>query len=151
MVDFIRNLCWHKSTSVFNSMINVFIFRCTDPETYNNYYYFADWPTPNNYPDYPYNKRWSCLCLREFKADSSKKAKVRKSIKNNLLKSFFFSSPQDNVSCLAGLLLVLEERWQIISLSLLSVEACFTEGVELKLYCQEVAFYIRFTRTTFEF
>ena len=70
---------------------------------------------------------------------------------SKIIYSSLFSSPQHNVSCLAGLLLVLEELWQIISLYLLSVEACFTEGVEWKLYCQEVVFCIRLTRTTFEF
>ena len=38
------NLC----KSFFNSTINVFIFSCADPETYDCYYYFADRPNRRN-------------------------------------------------------------------------------------------------------
>ena len=60
MVAFICNLCWLNSTSSFNSKINIFIFRCADPETLD-YYYFADRTTRNNSPDFPYNKNLSYL------------------------------------------------------------------------------------------
>ena len=33
---FICNLYWPNSTSFFNSMISIFIFRCTNPEIYEN-------------------------------------------------------------------------------------------------------------------
>ena len=35
---------WYNSTNFFNSISNIFIFRCSDPETYE-YYYFPDRPT----------------------------------------------------------------------------------------------------------
>ena len=49
--------------SLANSMINIIIFRCVDPETLDYYYCFAYRPTRNNSPDYQYNKKLSCLCL----------------------------------------------------------------------------------------
>ena len=47
-------------------MINIFIFRCTDPKTsdYYYYHYFADRTTRNNSPNCPY-KKLSCLRLVE--------------------------------------------------------------------------------------
>ena len=50
------------SISFFTSMINIFNFKCVDPET-SDYYYLANWPTWNNSPDCPYNKKLSCLRL----------------------------------------------------------------------------------------
>ena len=47
------------------SMINIFIFRCADPETEDYYYHFGDRPTCNNSPDYPYDEKLMCLRLTE--------------------------------------------------------------------------------------
>ena len=44
-------------------MMNIFIFRCVDPEIQDYHYYFADRPTQNNSPDCLYNKKLSCLRL----------------------------------------------------------------------------------------
>ena len=62
MVCFTCNLCWHNSVSFFNSMINICIFRCADPET-DDYYYFAGQLTRHNSPNCPHNKWLSCLRL----------------------------------------------------------------------------------------
>ena len=43
--------------------MNIFIFRCADPEIQDDHYYFADRPTQNNSPDCLYNKKLSCLRL----------------------------------------------------------------------------------------
>ena len=42
-----------------------FIFRCTQPETYDYYYYFVDRQTRNNSRVCPHSKKFSCL---QFKA-----------------------------------------------------------------------------------
>ena len=44
-------------------MMNIFIFRCADPEIQDYHYYFADRPTQNNSPDCLYTKKLSCLRL----------------------------------------------------------------------------------------
>ena len=44
-------------------MINIFIFRHADPETSDYFYYFAEKPTRESFPDCPYNKKLSCLGL----------------------------------------------------------------------------------------
>ena len=51
------------SKSFFTSMITIFLFRCADPYTEVNHYYFADWLTENNSPNCLYNKKISCFCL----------------------------------------------------------------------------------------
>ena len=66
MVGFICNLCWHNGSIFLNSMINIFIFRCVEPDTFNNYYNFADRLTQNNSPDCPFNKKLSSLHLTKF-------------------------------------------------------------------------------------
>ena len=53
------------STRFFTSMIEVFIFRCADNET-QDYYYFADRPARDNFPDCWYNKKLSDFHLRKL-------------------------------------------------------------------------------------
>ena len=53
---FTCNLHWLDSISFFNSMINIFIFRCVDLKTLDYYNYFADRPTQYNPPNCPYNR-----------------------------------------------------------------------------------------------
>ena len=38
-------------------MVSIFILRCAHPETSDDYYYFADRPTRNNFPDCPYTTK----------------------------------------------------------------------------------------------
>ena len=52
-----------KHISFVTSMINIFNFKCANPENSAFYYYFANRPSWNNSPDCPYNKKLSCLCL----------------------------------------------------------------------------------------
>ena len=53
------------STSFFTLIINIFIFPCPNPKVEDNYNYFVDRLTQINSPDCPYNKKLSCLWLKE--------------------------------------------------------------------------------------
>ena len=49
--------CVDIISSFFNLMVSIFILRCADPETLDDYYYFADRPTGNNFLDSPYTTK----------------------------------------------------------------------------------------------
>ena len=51
------NIFQSQGKRFFNSMINIFIFRCADPETWDFCHYFINQPTRNNSPNCPYNKK----------------------------------------------------------------------------------------------
>ena len=67
VVGFICNSCWHNSTSFFNFINSIFMFRYADPETWDYYHYFADQLTWKSSPDCLFNKKLSWLCLSSQK------------------------------------------------------------------------------------